>query len=99
MLSDLFTNITVAGIPLLLIVLGLVQFVKSFGISGQIVRGISLLIGFLLGVGYQFSTTPPADFSGWFSCVVFGLGLGLVASGDYDALKQIATGVKALIGK
>lgn len=89
MLPDLFANITVAGMPLLFICLGLTQFVKSFGLEGQIVRVVSLLVGFMLGLGYQFSTTPPTDFAGWFAATVFGLGLGIVASGSYDVAKNV----------
>ena len=85
-MESLFANIEVAGVPLLLVTLGLVQFVKGFGLSGNIVKGVSLLIGFLLGLGYQFSVAAPVDFAGWFAAVVFGLGLGLVASGVYEVV-------------
>ena len=80
----LFENIEVAGVSLLAVTLGLVQFIKGFGLSGNIVKGVSLAIGFLLGLGYQFTTVPPVDFAGWFAATVFGLGLGLVASGVYE---------------
>lgn len=85
---EIFTSITVAGIPLVLIVLGLVEWVKGFGVEGQSLRGVSLVIGLALGIGYQLSIAVPADFTGWFSAVVFGLGLGLVASGLFDAAKS-----------
>lgn len=81
----MFDTILVAGIPLLVIVIGLVQFIKGFGLTGNIVKAMSLLIGLLLGGGYQYSLAAPVDFAGWFALVVFGLGLGLVASGLYDA--------------
>lgn len=81
----MFENILVAGIPLLAIVIGLVQFIKGFGLSGNVVRVASLVVGLLLGGGYQYSIAAPTDFAGWFTLVVFGLGLGLVGSGLYDA--------------
>lgn len=81
----MFDTIVVAGIPLLLIVIGLVQFIKGFGLNGNTVKGLSLAVGLVLGGGYQYSIATPADFAGWFALVVFGLGLGLVASGLYDA--------------
>lgn len=81
----MFENITVAGIPLLFVVIGLVQFVKGFGLEGNIVKLVSLAIGVILGVAYQYTVAVPIDFVGWFQTVVFGLGLGLVASGIYDA--------------
>ena len=80
-----FENASVAGIPLLAFVLGLVQWIKSFGLSGNQVKGTSMIVGILLGVGYQFSVNPPADFATWFAVAVFGVALGLVASGLYDA--------------
>ena len=83
----IFENILVAGIPLLLVVLGLVQWIKQFGLEGKIVRVISMAVGLLLGVGYQLSIAMPVDFAGWFSTAVFGLALGIVASGLYDAAK------------
>lgn len=81
----IFENASVAGIPLLAFVLGLVQWIKGFGLSGGQVKVASMVIGVLLGVGYQFSVNPPADFSTWFAVSVFGVALGLVASGLYDA--------------
>jgi len=85
-MAGVFDNIIVAGIPLLLVVLGLVQFIKGFGLTGNAVKLLSLAVGLLLGIGYQMSVTIPVDFSGWFAVAVFGLGLGLVASGVYDVV-------------
>jgi len=80
-----FENASVAGIPLLAFVLGLVQWIKGFGLSGASVKATSMAVGVLLGIGYQFSVQPPVDFTGWFAVTVFGVALGLVASGLYDA--------------
>jgi hypothetical protein len=86
-MTNLFQNLTIAGMPLLLVVLGLVQWFKQLGLRGTLVLNlVSMLIGLLLGVGYQLSLSMPGDFAGWFSTVVFGLGLGLVASGVFDVL-------------
>lgn len=80
-----FENASVAGIPLLAFVLGLVQWIKGFGLAGPQVKVASMAVGVLLGVGYQFSVGAPADFAGWFAVAIFGVALGLVASGLYDA--------------
>jgi hypothetical protein len=82
-----FENASVAGIPLLAFVLGLVQWIKSFGLSGAQVKVSSMAVGILLGVGYQFSVGAPVDFAGWFAVLIFGVALGLTASGLYDATK------------
>lgn len=84
---DIFDSAVVAGVPLLALVIGLVQFIKGFGLAGNAVRGISVVIGLVLGIGYQLSIAVPVDFAGWFGAVVFGVMLGLVASGLYDAAK------------
>lgn len=83
----LFENATVAGIPLLIFVIALVQWVKSLGVTGIYARVTSMGIGLALGIGYQLTIAFPTDFTGWFTAVVFGLALGLGASGIYDAAK------------
>ena len=81
-----YTEAAVAGVPLLFVVLGLVQWVKSFNVQGNALRGVAMGIGLILGAGYQLAVVGfPANFAGWFAVVVFGLGLGVVASGVYDA--------------
>lgn len=82
-LTQFFGAVSTGGIPLLLVVLGLVQFVKGFGLQGNAVKLLSLFIGLAFGIGYQYSLAPIVGFAGWFTAVVFGLLLGLVASGIY----------------
>ncbi len=88
MFEGIFENAVVAGVPLLLFVIGIVQYVKSFGVSGNAVKLLSMAIGVLLGIGYKFSTQPPVSFADWFAIVIFGVALGLTASGIYDASKK-----------
>lgn len=84
-----YTEAAVAGVPLLFVVFGLVAWGKSFGMSGNWLRITSMLIGLVLGVGYMFSTVGfPTEFGGWFTVLVYGLGLGVVASGVYDGLRS-----------
>ena len=88
-LSPIFKDAVVAGVPLLALLIGLVQFIKGFNLQGTVVRVVSYVVGLLLGVGYNISVSGvPADFAGWFAVVVFGLGLGLVGSGIYDAANK-----------
>lgn len=87
-----FSNAIVAGIPLVLVVIGLVEWIKRFGVQGAALNVASLLIGLVAGIAYQISTAMPGDFSGWFGAAIYGLALGLVASGLYDAGKSIVSG-------
>ena len=82
----------VSGLPLVLVVLGLVEWIKSLGLSGTAVKIVSLMVGVAFGVGYQMTVALPSSFAGWFAAVVYGLGLGLVASGIYDAAKDATRG-------
>ena len=79
----------VAGLPLVLVVLGLVEWVKRLGLAGKAVVIVSMAIGLALGLAYQVSIAVPIDFAGWFGAAVYGIGLGLLASGIYDVGKSI----------
>lgn len=77
--------IIVNSIPLVAVIFGLVEFIKSFGVAGKALTAVSMLLGILFGLAYSFYTAGlPVGFAGWFSAVIFGLALGLVASGFYD---------------
>jgi len=79
------STLLVGGIPLVAVVFGLVEFIKSFGLKGHWLTGVSILLGLAFGIAYQIANAGvPMNFAGWFSTVVFGLMLGLVASGLYD---------------
>jgi hypothetical protein len=75
----------VGSIPLIAIVFGLVEFIKSLGLTGRILAIVSMAIGLVLGLCYHVATIAiPVGFAGWFTAVIFGLAIGLVASGFYD---------------
>lgn len=82
------TNALVSGIPLVLVVLGLVEFMKKVGLAGVWLTVASLLVGVVCGVLYQMSIQMPTAFPGWFGAVIYGLALGLVAAGLYDLGKR-----------
>ncbi len=78
------TELLVKGIPLVAVIFGLVEMIKSLGLSGKIVTFISMFLGLLFGISYQIAQAGiPAGFADWFEIVIFGLMLGLVASGFY----------------
>ena len=84
---EAFAKASVAGVPLLFVVMGLVQLLKDNGLARPYWFAAALVLGLVLGVGYQYSQAPLATFAGWFAAVVYGLGLGLVAAKVYDARK------------
>lgn len=87
---EYFEGAIVNGVPLLFVVIGLVQWSKQLGLSGKGLIGASMGIGLVLGAGFQIATAGlPADFGQWFGVVVYGLGLGIVASGVYDAAEKV----------
>ena len=78
------STLLVGGIPLVAVIFGLVEFVKAFGLKGRWLTGVSMLLGLACGISYQIANAGiPTGFAGWFAVAVFGLMLGLVASGFY----------------
>ncbi|MEJ5222845.1 MAG: hypothetical protein WHV44_00195 [Anaerolineales bacterium] len=82
----------VNGIPLAVLVIALVEWVKRFGIEGKALNAVSMAIGALVGVAYWYAQSPLVTFADWFGAIVYGLTLGLVASGVYDAAKSALRG-------
>jgi len=79
------STLLVNGLPLSAVVFGLVEFIKSFGLRGHWLTIVSMLLGLAFGVSYQIANAGlPVGFAGWFAVAVFGIMLGLVASGLYD---------------
>lgn len=74
----------VNGVPILLVVLGLVEWSKRLGLRGNWLLVEAMVLGFVFGFGFQLSQAIPATFVGWFGAVLYGLLCGLVASGLND---------------
>jgi hypothetical protein len=90
-----FSTLLVAGISLIVVIFGLVEFSKSLGLKGKALTVFSMLLGIFFGIAYKISESgsSPTDFSGWFAVIVFGLALGLVTCGLYDfANNRLAKG-------
>ena len=94
MVLDL-TGAMVAGIPLILVVIGLVQYVKEkLDWAGPGVEIFAIVLGTLFGFGYHvYANTNAAvailwSFNFVFEGLVFGLAVGLVATGIYKAYHQ-----------
>jgi hypothetical protein len=80
-----FTALVAGGVPLVVVIFGLVEFAKKFGLRGNWLTVFSMLLGVGLGIGYKISEGGvPVGFNNWFGVCIFSLALGLVASGIYD---------------
>ncbi|GIV66661.1 MAG: hypothetical protein KatS3mg047_1054 [Bellilinea sp.] len=82
----------VNGIPLVALVIALVEWIKRFGVEGKSLNAASMVIGAVIGVAYWYAQAPLVSFADWFGAVMYGLALGLVASGIYDAAKSVGRG-------
>lgn len=82
----------VNGIPLVVLVVALVEWTKKFGVEGKVLNAISMIIGAVIGIAYFYAQAPLSSFSEWFGAIVYGLALGLVASGVYDATRSAIKG-------
>ena len=79
-----FNALLVGGIPLVVVIFGLVEFIKSLGLAGKPLTIVSLALGLIFGLAYQVSVNGiPIAYGGWFEAVIFGLAIGLVTSGFY----------------
>ena len=81
----MFQDLVVNGISFIAVVFGLVEFLKKFGLKGEILTVLSMGVGVLLGVGYQLAQKYEA-FGEWYGVAIFGIAVGLAASGVYDFL-------------
>lgn len=84
-------EVSVLGIPLTFVVFGLVAFLGGMGVKGKAQLASSLGLGSVIGFFYQFSMNgAPVDASQWFGYLIYGLGLGVLATGLYEGQKQAA---------
>jgi hypothetical protein len=72
---------------LVVLIFGLVEYVKGFGMHGNGLRAISMVLGVALAVAYRLRETKP-EWAIWIEIAFFGLAAGLAASGVYDFLKS-----------
>lgn len=99
-----FVDAAVAGVPLVLVVFGLTAFIKQQGVTGKALLLCALAEGLIFGIGYMvYKTRPPTGdwwvvYGYWFGVFVYGLGLGLLASGVYEGGKAAIASVLSKLG-
>lgn len=90
MVLDL-TGALVAGVPLLLVVIGLVQYVKEkLNWTGVGVEVFAIVLGLAFGFGYHVYKAVDIvwNFNFVFEGLIYGLAVGLVATGLYKAYHE-----------
>lgn len=85
-------NPIINGVPLTALVIALVEWVKRFGVEGKTINAVSLIIGAIVGVAYWYAQSSLVTFTDWFNALLYGLTLGLTASGLYDANQSAVRG-------
>jgi len=81
-----FSGLAIGGIAIIAIIMGLVQFAKKFGLDGNWLILLALLLGFFFG-GIAYGIDQALIPGGWvpyIQWVVFALAVGLSAAGFYD---------------
>lgn len=76
-------NFVFNSTTLLLVVFGLVEFIKTFGLRGNVLRIVSMLLGIGLAIVFRLSQVYP-QWQPWIEIGAFGIMIGLTASGVYD---------------
>lgn len=80
------TTLVIGGIPVLLLVPGIVEAAKHFGVKGEGSLALSLILGgFFIGLAQAISQNAiPTPAVYWINIIVVGIGGGLALSGYYD---------------
>lgn len=74
----------------LAIVLALVRLWGKLGATGKVQLLSSLATGLVIGTGFQIAVLGvPKTYAEWFMAVVYGLGVGALASGVYEVGKEL----------
>ncbi len=74
-------------LPTLAIVFGLVDYYGKWGVKGKVQLASSLITGLIIGGLIMYFTTYPNTPVAWFSMALYGLLVGLGASGCYNGIK------------
>jgi uncharacterized membrane protein HdeD (DUF308 family) len=76
-------NFTLNPVTLALLILGIVEFIKKFGVTGNKLMLISMAVGIIFAVVYKFHEMFP-PYEQYIELAFFGIAAGLCASGIYS---------------
>jgi hypothetical protein len=85
-----FNLLELGGIPVIVLVIGIVEAAKRFGLRGKGCQILAMVLGgVLVGLSQAIETAMiPVDFVPWINIIVMGMGGSLAATGIYDMLKK-----------
>lgn len=87
MFQEIFKEVMVGAVPLIVITLGLVEFSKRLGVKGKSLMVLAMVVGALF-YGTQMASEMFPAIAPWLNLVVFGLGGGLATTGIYDLVNK-----------
>jgi hypothetical protein len=87
MFESVFDQVSILGIPLIIITLGIVEASKRLGVSGKWLLIESIAVGSVFYSAHYLSGVYPAV-SFYLNLVVYGLGGGLATSGIFDFVNK-----------
>ena len=82
-------NFVVTPAVMLVLIFGIVEFIKNFGVQGNVLRIISLCIGVVIAVVFKLREIFPSA-QVYIDISFFAISAGLAASGIYDYLKKMS---------
>jgi hypothetical protein len=85
-LKVLFGSIDIVSI---IVVFVLVWLWGQLGATGKIQLASSFVTGLVVGIIQQFGAGALVDFSSWLNAIFYGIILGGLASGAYEAIKHL----------
>ena len=86
-------NYSIAGVSIALLIVGIVEAAKEFGIAGKWSRALALTLGvFFVGLAQAIAGEMiPVVVLPWVELVVISLAGGLAAMGYYDFIKRFSS--------
>lgn len=85
-----FDAVVIGGVGVIVLIMGIVEACKTFGVTGKASRALAAGLGFLLiGIASAIQAGKvPAEVVPYIEIVVQGLGGAIAAMGLYDFLKK-----------
>ena len=87
MFENPYIGVLIGTVPVIVIVLGIVEFSKRLGLSGKWLLIEAMLLGVVFFGTHRLSSMYPS-IAVWVELVVYGLGGGLAATGIFDIVNK-----------